>query len=91
MTPAKPNRPSLSPEVKLALAQKDVAKFQALAASPNLSPKAVAWALDMVRSARAEIELRQKGLAYQEKIASVDLGKLMGLDKLPKGPEPPSG
>ena len=43
-------------------AQQDAEKFRALAASPNLSPNAAAWALDMARSAQAEVKLRQKGL-----------------------------
>ena len=61
-----PEQPApLNPEQKLALAQQDAEKFQALAGSPNLSPNAAAWALDMARSAKAEVALRQKAAAYQ--------------------------
>ncbi len=88
MTSHEPTPPTLSLEVKLALAQKEERKWRALAANPNLSPKAAAWALEQARSARAVVTLRQKALAYQEQIAGVDLEKLMGLDKLPKGPAP---
>ena len=55
----------LNPEQKLALAQQDAEKFQALAGSPNLSPSAAAWALDMARSAKAEVALRQKAAAWE--------------------------
>ena len=54
-----------SPEQKLLAAQQDVQRWQQVAASPNLSPRAAAWALEQARSARAEVKLRQKAAAYQ--------------------------
>jgi hypothetical protein len=59
-------QPPPSPEEKLALAQAEEAKWRQVAASPNLPPKAAAWALDMAMSAQAEARLRQKGLAYRD-------------------------
>ena len=54
----------LTPEQKMALAQQDMVKWRAMAANPNMSPKAATWALEQVRSAQAEVRLRQKAAAY---------------------------
>ena len=56
----------LSPQEKLANAQADYEKWSQVAAKPGLSPAAAAWALGAARSARAEMDLRQKAAAFAE-------------------------
>ena len=60
----------LSAQEKMALAQANLAKWLEVAASPNLSPKAAAWARDAARSFQAEVTLRHKAQAHQKKIDS---------------------
>jgi hypothetical protein len=55
----------LTPPEKMARAKADAAKWHRIASSPNLSPRAAAWALDMARSAEAEVRLRRKGAVYR--------------------------
>jgi hypothetical protein len=40
-------------------------KFQALAADPNLSPKAAGWYRNLARSAAASVKLGEKALDYE--------------------------
>ena len=57
-------QPELSPQEKLAKAQADADHWGAIAANPNLSPEAAAWAFNIARSARAEVALRQKAVLW---------------------------
>ncbi|MFZ1962002.1 MAG: hypothetical protein WAU78_00775 [Roseiarcus sp.] len=56
----------LSPEEKLAAAQREAAKWAAIAADPLLGKEAAAFVRDLARSANAEVELRLKGLGRQQ-------------------------
>ncbi len=56
----------LSPEEKLAAAQREAAKWTAIAADPAISPSAAAFVRDLARSANAEVDLRLKGLGRQQ-------------------------
>lgn len=56
----------LSPEEKLAAAQREAAKWAAIAADPLLSREVAAFARDLARSAEAEVRLRLKGLECQQ-------------------------
>jgi hypothetical protein len=58
-------QPELSPVEALAKALADADHWGAIAANPNLSPEAAAWAFNIARSARAEVALRQRGLQAQ--------------------------
>lgn len=85
-----------SPQEKMAAAQADADKWTQVAANPNLSPRAAAWAQNMARSAKAEVQLRQKDLAYQgenppqESSGDPYLDRLLGLNSSPQGQPPPS-
>ena len=60
----KPSKPQqeveLTPEQKMQAAVADQAKWSRVAADPDLSPAAAAWAAGAARSAAAEVKLRQK-------------------------------
>ena len=58
-------QPELSPQQKLAKAQANADHWGAIAANPDLSPEAAAWAFNLARSARASATLRQKALQAQ--------------------------
>jgi len=58
-------QPEPNPDQALAKAQADADHWGAIAADPNLSPEAAAWAFNIARSARAEVALRQRGLQAQ--------------------------
>ncbi len=77
------SEPSL--QQKLDQAKRDYQKWSAVAASPDLSPQAAAWARDAARSYGAAARLYEKGLTYQEKINSVESPQpLSPQAKLPK-------
>ena len=61
--PSQPQEPVLSPQEKLAQVQAQQQKWSMVAASPNLSPKAAAWARNAARSFQAAADLYQKGIA----------------------------
>ncbi len=54
------------PQSYLSKYQEDLAKWSAVAASPNLSPQAAQVAQNLVRSKQAALTLGQKALLYQE-------------------------
>ena len=58
-------QPEPNPDQALAKAQADADHWGAIAADPNLSPEAAAWAFNLARSARAEVALRQRGQQAQ--------------------------
>lgn len=84
----------LNPEQKLALAEQDRERWKAAAANPDLSPRAAGWALDLARSAGAEVRLRQKALAWQNQqdnpILQGDDAALAQTLQLPLSSSPPS-
>jgi hypothetical protein len=55
-------QPEPSPQEALAKAQADAEHWGAIAAQPNLSPEAAAWAFNLARSARASATLWGKAL-----------------------------
>ena len=57
-------QPEPNAEQALAKAQADADHWGAIAANPNLSPEAAAWAFNIARSARAEVALRQKAVLW---------------------------
>ena len=63
--PPTPQGPPLSLPEKLAQAQADLAKWSRVAAHPNLSPEAAAWAKDAARSCAAVVSLYQKALDWE--------------------------
>jgi hypothetical protein len=88
----------LSPQAKMQAAQADAEHWKAVASNPDLSPKAAAWALDLARSAQAEVRLRQKGLAWQAEQAQNPLlqtddqalAQILGLNSSPPNQQNPS-
>ena len=57
-------QPEPSPEQALAKAQADADHWGEIAADPNLSPEAAAWAFNVARSARASATLRGKAVLW---------------------------
>jgi len=82
----------LSQQEKMVLAQQEVERYRGLAANPNLSPRAAAWALDMARSAQAEVSLRQKAIAWEAEQANpTEQGNNSALAEPTTLPELPRG
>ena len=84
-------QPELSPQEKLAKAQADADHWGKIAADPNLSPEAAAWAFNIARSARAEVALRQKAVLWARSQGQGDqMTMLRSLLNLPAPtPSPP--
>ena len=57
-------QPEPSPEQALAKAQADADHWGKIAADPNLSPEAAAWAFNVARSARASATLWGKAVLW---------------------------
>ena len=84
-------QPELSPQEKLAKAQANADHWGAIAANPNLSPEAAAWAFNLARSARASATLWGKALQAQDQPQQGDqmLRSLLNLGA-PTPSQPPS-
>jgi hypothetical protein len=65
VSPPYPAKEQSLPE-KLALAREDAENWAQVAATPNLSPKAAAWAQGIVRSSKAAVSLYEKAMAFQQ-------------------------
>ena len=57
-------QPEPNPDQALAKAQADADHWGAIAANPNLSPEAAAWAFNLARSARASATLWGKAVLW---------------------------
>lgn len=80
----------LSQQEKLAGAQAEADRWTRIAANPNLSPQAASVAQIAARSARAEVRLRQKGLAFLgEQTNDAALAQILGMN-LPQSQPTPS-
>jgi hypothetical protein len=70
MNPSRPNSPPSAPPLSLqdkhVLAQQKVERFGRMLNHPRLSPGAAELALNMHRSAKAELALSEKALRYAE-------------------------
>ena len=88
---AKPQDQQLSPQERLDAATQDYQKWSAVASKPGLSPTAAAWASQAARSAKAEMNLRQKASEQQPDPAQADpnLAALLGMPPSPQGPSNP--
>jgi hypothetical protein len=62
--------------------------YSNLAASPNFSPRAAAWARNMARSAKASMVLGQKALDYQKPHPDPEIEKRLALYRLFRLPLP---
>jgi len=94
---SQPQEVPLSQQEKMVLAQQEVERYQGLAANPNLSPRAAAWALDMARSAQASVRLRQKAIAWEAEQANpveqgndAALAVILGLQPSNSPPDQPT-
>ena len=87
--------PPMSLPMKLAQAQQDLAKWMAIAAKPNLSPRAAAAAQEAARSSKAAVTLCQKAMAWeqerQEQNGDPNIKGLLGLGSSGRNPQPPPG
>jgi hypothetical protein len=88
------SEPNPQPQEPLSLQQRygraarDFEEFSALAASPNLSPRAAAWARNLARSAKASMVLGQKALEYQRPDPDPEIEKRLALYRLFRLPLP---
>ena len=80
--------PVLSPQEKHSQAQAEADHWKQVAADPELSAPASAFALNLARSAQAEADLRLKGLqAPQDPNSDQYLAKMLGMgNPLPNQP-----
>ena len=84
--------PVLTPQQKLDLARAKVDHWQTVASDPDLSAPASAFALNLARSAQAEVNLRQKALLAPVEDPNSDpyLAKLLGMGNPPPNQPTPS-
>lgn len=80
---SKPSKQPPTPEEKLALSQNNQAKYERVAADPQLSPEAAAWAKSMARGFAAETRMREKAQTYLDPNSDQGLAQLLNLHSPP--------
>lgn len=88
-------QPEPSQQEKLAAALAEQEKWEAVLAVPSLSSAAHQLAVEALRSVRAEVRLRRKGLAFlSDQTDDAALAQTLGLSNSPPDPattsEPPN-
>src|ERR1700721_318797 len=81
--------PSL--QEKLDQTRMDQQYWAQVAAGPNLSPQAAAWARDAAQSKKAAADLYEKAMNFQAASEDPNLQTLLGTNPSLQTPQPPSG
>src|SRR5580700_367026 len=90
---AKPQQEEQPPSLqeKLDQTRQDQQYWAQVAAGPNLSPAAAAWARDAAQSKKAAGDLYEKAMNFQAASEDPNLQTLLGTNPLHQNPQSPSG